>query len=82
MSQTLDVLWYLFVTHIAVMKSLYNKSPSAAMCINNTSNLNGFKQIPEFANVTSLFPSLFNIFLEQTKTNVLKGFIGTIAVGG
>ena len=29
-----------------------------------------------------LYPSLFNIFLKQTKMNALEVFIGTIAVGG
>ena len=43
-------------------------------------HVNGFKHLSEFR---KLYPvSKPDIFLEQTKTNALEGFIGTIAVGG
>ena len=44
------------------------------------SNSNAFKWFQ--TTVRDLSPSLFNMFLEQTKTNALEGLIGIIAVGG
>ena len=60
--------------------SLYNKTISAAISNNNTSKW--FQTNVTVCQGRILSTSLFNVFLEQTKTIALEGLSGTIAVGG
>ena len=58
----------------------YNKSSSAV--VSNSNTLKWFKTTVRGRQSRILSLSLFNNFLEQTKTNALEGLVGTVAVGG